>query len=297
MSDFPSLLWRVPGAADLDLTSLTGDGFDWWAAPGIDGLDIPPLTTADYESALADGGAWTGARFGPRRVFIPITIDSDGFTGRQEARRLLTAAFFGVDRLRAAPVSGSLAVRYSGGGERELTNVRLVGGLSAPDPGPGPVTVGLELTAYDPLFYGAEQDLSFTTSGVPFFPGPPFSLTPESVSATTRVAIPGELPVWPVWTIQGPVSTFAVSNGESAWRLPGPLTGAESLTIRTDPRTLLSRRITDQAGANVWPAFAADEYPDFFAFPPGLSETSIVFTGTTTDTRVGLSWRPAYLTW
>jgi hypothetical protein len=294
VNDFPSLLWRT-SRGETDLTSAEGDGWSWWAAPGIDGLDAPTVRTWDGATALADGGLWVGARLSARDVFVPVTIDADGFEARQRARRALLRAFLPEGR----PTEGELVVRAASGATRTLTRVRFMSGIDSPDAGPGLHAVGIHLRAYDPLLYGDPEQVVFGVADLPFFPGPPFRLTPESVADALTVDIPGELPVWPVWTITGPLASFTVANGAGAeWGLPGPLTAGQGVRVRTDPRTVLAQRVTDVAtGANLWPSFAGSGLPALFPFPPGRSSVAVSVGAATTATKVALEWRPAYLSW
>lgn len=294
MTDFPSILWATD-AGELDLTSTVGEGFQWWLSkPGPEGLGMPKVAPWDSEASLTDGGVWSGARLESRQVMLPLAIDSAGFTGRQAARRQLAAALMPGGR----PAEGRIVVRYSDGSTRELRKVRFSGGLDETDTGPGIVVVGLTFKAYDPLFYGPEQRVVFSAAEQPFFPGPPFILTPESVSDTLTVAIPGEVPVWPEWLIEGPLDSFSTTNGVATWGLPSPLAGGSAIRVRTDPRTVLRERVTDAAtGANLWAAMIAGGFPTFYVFPPGTTSVGVQFDNATAATRVTLTWRPAYLTW
>ena len=156
----------------------------------------------------------------------------------------------------------------------------------------------LQFTAHDPLFYGPAQSAVFSAAEQPFFPGPPFILTPESVSDTLTLTIPGEVPVWPDWLIEGPLDAFSTTDGMASWGLPTPLAAGAKVLVRTDPRTLLRERVTDPTtGASLWAEMIAGGFPEFFAFPSGTTSVGVQFDNATSATRVTLSWRPAFLTW
>lgn len=95
--------------------------------------------------------------------------------------------------------------------------------------------------------------------------GPPFIISAPSLSRVANVSNPGDLPVYPVWTITGPAAAGArVGVADRIIALPFGLLAGQEVVIDTEAAT-----ITDgNNGDNLWQAM--DSTPvDFAPIPPG----------------------------
>jgi hypothetical protein len=266
--------------------------------PGLVGLDMPPVVVRDSEFPIVDGGLFEGVRYGIRDVILPVVLWAADAAQFDVLRQRLFRMF-------DPRAEGVLRVRPAGRGVREL-RVRCVGGLSNPESGDqgalNYAVFGVELRAYDPLWYGQSASQVWElASGSEFFPGPPFTLSPASVLGNVIVVNDGAQPVWPTFTVYGPCTavTFTGPQGD-VFKLQHTLTFGQTVRISTDPRTVLSQRVVSGTGSNLWGSVVGGSSPfaKFWSLPQGESTVSVTATGCTFDqTRVVMGYRFGYLTW
>lgn len=122
-----------------------------------------------------------------------------------------------------------------------------------------------------------------TQNAAPFFPGPPFYISPGATAANATIPNPGDVEVYPVWTIDGPWSNVSVGVAGRIIDVPSALEDYHRLRIDTDPRNptaLLGRHL--EGDAYVWQDVTkALGFQRTTPIPPGASvPITIEATGT-----------------
>lgn len=263
---------------------------------GTLGVDMP--TDQYFESVLAvgDGSITQSRRALPREVTLPVVLwNAADVADRESQRRALLRDF--DPRLGI----GQLVWATPDGGRRTLF-CQYVSGLESQDGGrlrPNLIAnYDIVLRAVDPYWYGDPVVQSFAApAGQPFLPGPPFFISESTTFGNVTVTIDGEVETFPQWVITGPATTATLVNvdtGRSLDLTPG-LAAGQTLTIRTDPRTLASQKFTNNAGANVWGS-SAGQFPVLWPLRPGTNNITVTASGTTAASQIRLTYSPRYLT-
>lgn len=256
------------------------------------GLRNPPLKAFTRESSFVDGQTFTGYKFEPRPIDLPLDIhgnsEGDWFT-----RERTLARAFRVDR------PGKLTITDPFGGRRTIT-ARLDDtdddGLDEDPAAMQGSVLTIPLIADDPYYYGEPLDHEFknATPGRGFYPpsgfGPPFYLAPSAFTGADTLDNPGDVPAWGVLTIPGPCSGFTVNIGGR--RIEGFADGysipsGRTLTLDMDPRRS-SAKLDD--GTNITRKLTSTQ---FAAIPDGASvPIDVIVIG---DTIATMTLTPRYL--
>jgi hypothetical protein len=241
--------------------------------PGMAGFGVPPTEVRIAPSAN-DGGIWRYTKRGIRDVDLPITVlGSNRASVEAKLRRLAKLAQDkkGPTELRANYSNGEslkLQLHYTGGAESQwgedagMTWCVWVMSFQAPMP-----------------FWESNNGQSFSLTSGATGRGLLPQLSKLRVSSsnalgTVVVQSDADVDVFPVWTITGPISEFAASNGTLSWGFNAPVEEGETITVDTEAGT-----VKDQDGTNRYSLLASA--PKLFAFEPG--ETVIQVTGTDTS--------------
>lgn len=289
----PFVTWTPPGGqtrilSDVGPAMLGGVG----EPRAIIGLDMPPQEEVD--TPLAMGGEMANFRRWAARPFVlPIVIHADTLEELEAERRALIRDF------NPALGDGVFAIAYPDGSRRSLT-ARYSEGLN--DPEHGRMGGGryydsylVTMKARDPFAYGDELVITFSVGpGAEFFPLP-FTISPSITTGDSTVTIDGEVEVWPVWELEGPMTTATLRHrgtGQTLELTPN-LTQGQTLVIRTDPRTPPADRFR-RGSSNAWGTVAGD-FPVFWSLQPGNNDVTVLAGGTGESSRVTLRYRPRYL--
>lgn len=239
-------------------------------------------------SPALDGSTWEGFRTPAGEVFLPIRVlASDSLTFRDIDSALAGALDpSGEVQLTLIAPDGQgrvLTARYESGFDTGYERDPLMMRHAA---------YGLTLATYDPYWRGAKRTITFGVAESPpdFFPGPPWNLNPGNSTDAAVVSNPGDVAVWPKWTITGPFASVTVGVGSSVVTLGADVYAGESRIIDMDPSI---RSITDQAGADAW--LDATE-AEFAPIPAGSDvPLSVDLTGGTEGvTTIAVAFTPAY---
>jgi hypothetical protein len=261
------------------------DGVEWWVTEE-DGWSGPPEIRLELASRPQRDGSFDAPSFRSARVITlggtAIAPDPDG---RERAKDRLAALLADGSRL------ADLLVR-----ERTIerrARVRLSGQTKIADQTPYSFAWSVQLTAPDPIRYGADDHVA--SCGLPqpghglAFPlGWPLTFGEPSGGSLLLSNI-GTVPTWPVWTITGPCDQPIIRNASTGeWLAFGlRLAEGDSLLVDTAARTVrlgaASRRSALLPGSR------------WFALPPG--ETTVQFDALRTDTPAVLSvtWQDAWV--
>lgn len=124
------------------------------------------------------------------------------------------------------------------------------------------------------------------------------SVSSSQVLGATTVTNPGDVVVWPTWTITGPASlvTFTRSDTGEAFTLDpsavghGALVDGEQVTVRTDPPQVRGPDGSNWVGALNWPGAV------LWGLAPGDNAVVFQLDGSGPGSAVDLSFNPRYET-
>lgn len=204
-------LW-ITNFATYDLRPATLAGNVWLMDKGVEGMGMPEIDRQTRETPLLDGQVQVGWRARPREVFWPLGI-SDGTAGSWST---LQGDFW---RALRPGIQGTWRVTGPTGEVRDLL-CRYVsdgGGVYARDPAREEFeTAGVTLVADDPWWRGAAVSKTFQTAEtpVPFFDTGSVVLNIMSANtvASTTIDNFGDIPAWPVYRIDGPITGFTINT-------------------------------------------------------------------------------------
>lgn len=258
------------------------DNADYVLTPGLMGFGIPPTSVRVDESARP-GGIWRASRRGVRQVDLPVTVLGVDAVDVETKLRTLAKAVQdtqGPSVLTAVRDSGNLFLELHYVGGAELT----FGGEEA---GQTWAKLVLSFVAPQPYWESAETQTFTITSGNTGRGLLP-QLTKLKVSSSLSLGVinvnnTGDVPVYPTYTIQGPLDDFTVSNGTLSFGFNTALTADDIITVDTEAGT-----VTDNTGANRYDLLSPS--PKLFPFEVGNSTITIDGTGTTANTRIITSY-------
>lgn len=225
-------------------------------APGFEGFSMLTADAFVRETAMTDGQFFTGWRATPRPVLFPVLI---GQAGTASDWLALETAWWKTMRFDRP---GKLSVKSVDGSVRSL-KLRFVddGGMATKrDPSHDRLTVApLKMMADDPWWTGAMFSQTFDNGGQPinFFGavaggrGTPFFISKGSTLRAANIENPGDIAVWPKYTITGPTTSFRSVLGGQA--VGGPITVVEGqrLEIDTSPQQQVAYLIDGSSKTNV----------------------------------------------
>lgn len=267
-------------------------------ADGIDGLDAAP-----YELAMdphpRGGSRMRHAQPQARDIVWPLMVHGASYLEFRQRWRDLARAF--TRTLRDGP--GILEIARPDGVRRRI-NVRYREGFKGlGEQGAGRVddVAVISLVAEDPYWWDPVPVIVHREHavGASFFDPFP-TISSGQVLGDTTVTNPGDIVVWPEWTITGPASgvTFVnVGTGQSFTLDPdatgidhGNLLEGEQVTISTDPPRVRYQDGSNWVGALNWPA------AQLWGLEPGANAVTFALSGSGPGSAVDLSFHPRYET-
>lgn len=259
--------------------TITFDNDNYVLNPGMIGFGIAPTAVRLDESA-GIGGLFRHSRRSIRELDLPVTIVGNNRAEVQTKLRKLariTQDRRGPMRLRATYPNGQqlfLDLHYRGGAEGQWGED--LGGLVW-------MRWVLQLVAPQPFWESLQRQTIELTGG-----GTGRGLLPQltklrvsSSQALGDVSITStaDVEVFPVWTIEGPVDDFTVSNGTESWTISGSIPLGDTVTVDTESKT-----VVDQTGANLYDRLGPA--PKLFSLQPGETTLSITGQNATDETRI-----------
>jgi len=297
------VIWIDP---DGDEWPLTVPDLGWFTTWGPAGWGANPLEIV--VDPLPRGGEQVRyIRAKPRRIQWPLYIGGDTHQQYTDIRRVLTRAFTLTSR-RGAP--GWLRIQRPNGRYRQIACYYEEGleGTSGEDH----LFSKPVVTLYCPDgFWSGDQPVVAEREFEPENPDPedivtfynPFmSVTSSRVVSGDDPTVPstellneGEVDAWPVWTIDGPITSLTAVNLTTGARftLTYTLPAGQSITITTarpsvrlNNGTNLSKYVDwfNPLGTELWP------------LTDGLNQISFVALGAGTGTKVRMEYTPRYET-
>ncbi|MFE2044341.1 phage tail protein [Streptomyces sp. NPDC059477] len=293
---YATVTYIDPAGGRWPMTDLS-PGSQWYTlADGVSGLGAAP-----YE-LISDPHPRGGARLRhvqpqPRSIVWPVLVKGADHMEFTRNWRSIGRAF--TRTLREGP--GLLEVARPDGGVRQIA-VYYADGWD----GRGQAATGITwdsavvtLWCEDPYWVDAQPVTVHREQGTDVdFLVPYPSVSSSQVLGATTVDNPGDVDVWPVWTVTGPASAIEFTRedtGDSftltmADTVHGPLLAGETVTISTDPP-----RVRSDTGENLtpgldWPAAV------LWSLPPGPTPVTFQLDGAAAGSAVDLVFHPRYET-
>lgn len=270
----------------------------WTPADGVSGLGAAPyrLTTDPHPRG---GARLRHVQAQARTITWPLLVNGPTHETFVARWRQLARAF--TDTLRQGP--GVLEFQRPDGSRRRIEVLYEAGFDVAGQPYTGVTwdTAVLSLWCEDPYWY---DPVSLTvhrehSEGEDYLQPFP-SVSSGQVLGATTVTNPGDVTVWPTWTITGPASlvTFThAGSGETFEFDPsatsvghGALLAGESMTIRTDPVQVRYQDGTNWVGGLNWPSAV------LWGLNPGANTVTFQLDGSGPGSALDLSFNARYET-
>ncbi|MCW5252209.1 phage tail family protein [Streptomyces sp. SHP 1-2] len=301
---YASITYVDPTGTRWPMTDLAGD---WYAlAEGVSGLGAAPV------SLVTDPHPRGGERLRhgqplARTIIWPMLVKGSDHGEFTKTWRALATAFTrtlreGPGWLEVVRPDGSgrrIAVHYQGGWD----------GLGQPATGITWDKAVLTLWCEDPYWVDLQAQTVHREqgAGADFLQPYPTVSSSQVLGATTLVQ-PGDVEVWPTWTVTGPATSITFSatkrvRGPAGLRtaveaftldmtatVHGALLAGETVTISTDPPRVRSG--TDETLTNGlnWPGAV------LWSIPPGSTPVTFQLAGAQPGSAVDLSYYPRYET-
>lgn len=240
------IVLAAPATAPVAGTDLLGLSMSWtgWngftvdvgalMGPGVQGLHMPQVDLFQTSTPLVHGTEVTGYSVRERAVYWPMTFRAES----SEAWRAEHGNFF--DSVH--PVEAGTWTVGEGDRARTLDLIGTFDGRTAFNLDPflfGFAQIGLELLAPRPLWRGIPVVQSFgAVDGVDFIDvgkAPTFHISAAGTFSTASIVNTGDEPAYPVWTVDGPLSTVQLGIGDALIVVPFTVTAGSRLVINTDP--------------------------------------------------------------
>tara|TARA_R110000822_G_scaffold86391_6_gene201431 strand:- start:352 stop:1206 length:855 start_codon:yes stop_codon:yes gene_type:complete len=254
--------------------------------PDFMGFNLPPSQVRIEESA-GDGGVFRHAKRGVRNMDIPITvIGTDRADVQTKLRRLgkLLQNVYGPLTLQARYSDGvrlNMQAYYTGGAEGQWGSNG--GNIWA--------RWTLSLQAPQPYWQSNELEQFTVTQG-----STGRGLLPElsklqvsSSQAFGQIIVDntGDVPTFPTYRVEGPITGLAVTDGVQGFSLVEPVDSGETIYVNTE-----TGEVYDQTGANRYNIL--DTAPRLFRLPVGSSSVTISGTDVDDNTRIDVYYPLRY---
>lgn len=156
----------------------------------------------------------------------------------------------------------------------------------------------LMLRAFDPLFYAAEAEtytfLEDDSSGEPFFPMLPFTLTDSTIFNQAYINNGGHAPTFPIWDIYGQGAELRIINQTTGKRIS--LTDyelAEGERVTIDTRRGMKKIYKDGDETDSLFEYRSDN-SYFFPLAVGANLIKVEYNEVGANSKVELTYYPAY---
>lgn len=288
VNEMPTVSFTDPAGA---VTKFSDWANGWALQPGAKGLDMPAYTFTQDESPGIDGYAVRQVRAQGKEIALPIAFWADDSRAAYLTRRRTL-----IRSLNPKRGEGTLTVTQADGTARTI-GARYTAGLEGDeslDAAGARWCMGvLTFGCPSPFWLGPEVTTEWRSavSGT-FFPILPLVVGPSQVLGSVTVDNDGDDDAFPVWTITGPATAISLTNvttGE-VLVLTHTITVGDTVVIDTRERqqTALLNGTT-----NLWGDLS--DASTMWALEPGTNDLTLTVTGSTSNTRVRMTYQPRYL--
>lgn len=278
---------------------LTNPASGWFTlADGVSGLGAAhyELTTDPYPRG---GARLRHAQPQPRTIVWPLFVEGATHTEFLTRWRALATAF--TRTLREGP--GILEIARPDGSRRQVRVFYQEGFEGEASAGYGVIfdTAVITLFCEDPYWVDPVQRVVHRETGSPvdfLVPFPSVSL--GQILGETTVTNPGDVIVWPTWTITGPANLITFTHADTGEQFildpsasavgHGPLLTGQKVTVSTDPPQVRYQDGSNWVGALNWPGAV------LWGLAPGTNDVTFQLDGSGPGSAVDLVYNPRYET-
>lgn len=283
-----SIIFTNPEGVAINLN----DQVNTFALVGISNDLMPFFDFQEHMSPLIPGSMVSAVRVQPRDFSLPILImDASHDTVLARTRQILKLL---------NPMLGDGVLRIASGSTERVLNCRYRDGITSDGTGDQQfsnyIRSVLTFRAADPFFYSKNSQQLIGTQVATiqnFFPILPVRIATSSAMLVAILNNAGDVEAWPVTVIQGPATNILIQNITTGKHIQinTGLLDDETLTIDTRPRT---RSVRDGLGVNRFSAVTPQSA--MFSLVKGSNTVSIQITGGNENSRVTITYTPAFLT-
>lgn len=265
--------------------TVDGDGVEWWVTKE-DGWSSGPGVRLELADRPQRDGSFDARSFRSARV---VTLEGTAIAPDGDTRERAKDRFAAV--LADGSVLSELVVQERTISRRAL--VRLSAGSKVTDTTPVSFDWSLQVSAPDPLRYGA--DVHEESCGLPD-PGPGITFPlafplvfGQSVDGSLGLVNAGTTTVWPVWTVRGPCTQPVIRNDSTGERLAFSLNlfDGDVLTVDAAARTVFLGGASRRG--------ALQPRSSWFGLSPGSTTVSFDAFDDTASGTLTVSWRDAWI--
>lgn len=291
---YASITYIDPSGTRWPMTDLSAD---WYTlAEGVSGLGAAPYTlTSDPHPR--GGAKLRHVQAQPRTIVWPVLVKGADHTAFTANWRALATAF--TRTLREGP--GSLEVARPDGSVRTIAVYYQQGWDGRGQTATGITWDSAVLTLWceDPYWVDAAAVSVHRETGTQVDYLVPYpTVSSSQVLGATTVTNPGDVDVWPEWTITGPATSIVFTREDTGdsftldmtATVHGALLTGETVTISTDPPRARSGTDENLIGGLNWPAAV------LWSLPPGQTAVTFQLGGAATGSAVDLTFHPRYET-
>jgi hypothetical protein len=263
----------------------------WVLQPGAKGLDMPVYAFSQDESPGIDGYAIRQVRAGGKEIALPIAFWADDSRAAYLTRRRTL-----IRSLNPKRGLGALTVTQADGTARTIGacySAGLEGDESLDAAGARWCTGVLTFACPSPFWLGAEVTTEWraAVSGN-FFPFLPLVVGNSQVLGSVTVDNDGDDDAFPIWTVTGPATAISLTNATTGEVLVLTRTISVGDTVVIDTRERQQTAVLNGA-TNLWGSLS--DTSTMWALQPGLNDLTLTVTGSTSNTRVRMTYQPRYL--
>lgn len=288
------VLWTGWDGSQWDLTNTQGGVF--LVRGGFRGLGMPPIEHYRDRSPAVPGAFYRGTSYGPRGIFWPTYMFHDG-SSRDFVE--LDRAFW--ESLHPEH-EGTMTVEVPGVSSRSVQARLETDDDWAPEVDPtffGWASYGIRLQADQPLYAGEPYHQFWEAAPlVPFFggtsPGAPIIRISNGRSMSrAKVTNPGDVEVWPTWTIHGPTDASGVTITVAGRSIVIPIPLAEGERVEVDTSPFSGSALRYSSSGSIADVFTALGDVDFEPIPSREEIDLVIDTSGTGN--VDVDFTPLYL--
>ncbi|WP_244204181.1 phage distal tail protein [Streptomyces africanus] len=263
----------------------------WVLQPGAKGLDMPQYAFTQDESPGIDGYEIRQVRAQGKEIALPIAFWADDSRAAYLARRR------GLIRsLNPKRGTGTLTVTQADGTSRTIGarySAGLEGDESLDAAGARWCINVLTFACPKPFWLGAEVTTEWRAAVAgTFFPILPLVVGNSQVLGSVTVDNDGDDDAFPVWTITGPATSVSLTNVTTGEVLVLNRTVTIGDTIVIDTRERQQTALLNGT-TNLWGDLS--DASTMWVLEPGLNDLTLTVAGSTSNTRVRMTYQPRYL--
>lgn len=292
---WPTRANELPTVTFTDPAGTVTNFSDWqngWALqPGAKGLDMPQYAFTQDESPGIDGYAIRQVRAQGKEIALPVAFWADDSRTAYLARRRTL-----IRSLNPKRGEGTLTVTQSDGTARTI-GARYTAGLEGDeslDASGARWCIGvLTFACPSPFWLGASVTTEWRTavSGT-FLPLLPLAVGNSQVLGSVTVDNDGDDDAFPVWTITGPATSVSLTNVTTGEVLVLTRTITISDTVVIDTRERQQTAVLNGV-TNLWGNLSSSS--TMWPLVTDLNDLTLTVTGSTSATRVRMTYQPRYL--